>query len=148
MPLNGPALGHLQILLVEDSAEDAELICDMLEQAGVAASFQRVDDEDGLVEVLSSGRCDIVLSDLSMPGFCGMRALELVRGLTGKTVLLVLHDLTLALRYCDRLAVLEQGRLAAFDTPQAVLRSGTLDRVFGVTAHETDFGCCFTPGKG
>lgn len=81
MPLNGPALGHLQILLVEDSAEDAELICDMLEQAGVAASFQRVDDEDGLVEVLSSGRCDIVLSDLSMPGFCGMRALELVRGL-------------------------------------------------------------------
>ena len=51
--------------------------------------------------------------------------LELVRGLTGKTVLLVLHDLTLALRYCDRLAVLEQGRLAAFDAPQAVLRSGT-----------------------
>ena len=50
MPLNGPALGHLQILLVEDSAEDAELICDMLEQAGVAASFQRVDDEDGLRE--------------------------------------------------------------------------------------------------
>ena len=72
--------------------------------------------------------------------------LELVRSLTGKTVLLVLHDLTLALRYCDRLAVLEQGRLAAFDAPQAVLRSGTLDRVFGVTAHETPFGCCFTPG--
>ena len=68
-----------------------------------------------------------------------------MRGLTGKTVLLVLHDLTLALRYCDRLAVLEQGRLAAFDAPQAVLRSGTLDRVFGVTAHETPFGCCFTP---
>ena len=69
-----------------------------------------------------------------------------MRSLTGKTVLLVLHDLTLALRYCDRLAVLEQGRLAAFDAPQAVLHSGTLDRVFGVTAHETEFGCCFTPG--
>lgn len=81
MPLNGPALGHLQILLVEDSAEDAELICDLLQQAGVSASFQRVDDEEGLVQVLTSGRCDIVLSDLSMPGFCGMRALELVRGL-------------------------------------------------------------------
>ena len=73
--------------------------------------------------------------------------LELVRSLRDKTVLMVLHDLTMALRYGDRLAVLEQGRLAAFDTPQAVLRSGTLDRVFGVTAHETDFGCCFTPGK-
>lgn len=81
MPFNGPPLGHLSILLVEDSPEDAELICDLLEEAGVSASFQRVDDEDALVEALTAGRCDIVLSDLSMPGFSGMRALAVVHEL-------------------------------------------------------------------
>lgn len=78
MPRTGPPLGHLNILLVEDSPEDAELICDMLEQSGIDASYQRVDDEDTLVEALSATRFDIVLSDLSMPGFSGIRALEVV----------------------------------------------------------------------
>lgn len=78
MPTNGPPLGQLSIVLVEDSAEDAELIQDMLLEAGLSASFQRVDDESGLLDALSNGPVDIVLSDLSMPGFSGMRALSIV----------------------------------------------------------------------
>lgn len=81
MPLSGTPLGQLAIVLVEDSPEDAELIADMLLEAGISASFERVDDEDGLVELLTARRVDIVLSDLSMPGFSGMRALEVVREL-------------------------------------------------------------------
>ena len=79
MPTNGPPLGQLSIVLVEDSAEDAELIQDMLLDAGLSASFQRVDDESGLLDALGNGPVDIVLSDLSMPGFSGMRALSIVR---------------------------------------------------------------------
>lgn len=61
--------------------------------------------------------------------------LELLRTLAkqGKTVLLVLHDLAQALQYSDRVAVLAEGRLAAFDTPQQLFEQKILDRIFGVT---------------
>lgn len=61
--------------------------------------------------------------------------LELLRTLAdqGKTVLLVLHDLAQALQYSDRVAVLTQGKLAAFDTPARLFEQKLLDDVFGVT---------------
>lgn len=61
--------------------------------------------------------------------------LELLQGLAGqgKAVLLVLHDLAQALQYSDRVAVLAQGKLAAFDTPANLFSSRILDGIFGVT---------------
>ena len=50
----------------------------------------------------------------------------------GKAVVLVLHDLILALEHADQLAVLHQGQLAAHGTPEAVLQSNRLADVFGV----------------
>ena len=37
MPLTGPALGALRILLVEDSPEDAELMSEQMLDAGLEA---------------------------------------------------------------------------------------------------------------
>ena len=51
---------------------------------------------------------------------------------SGKAVVLVLHDLVLALEYADRLAILDHGRLAAWGEPETVFRQGCLDSVFGV----------------
>lgn len=61
--------------------------------------------------------------------------LELLRKLAdqGKAVLLVLHDLAQALQYSDRVAVLANGKLAAFDTPAHLFETKVLDSVFGVT---------------
>lgn len=61
--------------------------------------------------------------------------LEMLRKLAeqGKTVLLVLHDLAQALQYSDRVAVLSQGKLAAFDTPSNLYSADILDKIFGVT---------------
>ena len=53
----------------------------------------------------------------------------------GRAVVLVLHDLPLALREADRIAVFEQGVLLCCDTPEAVFRSGVAERVFGVGVH-------------
>ena len=50
----------------------------------------------------------------------------------GRAVVLVLHDLPLALRTADRLAVLADGRLLCTDTPQRVFESRLLEQVFGV----------------
>ena len=50
----------------------------------------------------------------------------------GCAVLVVLHDLNLAARYCDRLLLLADGNAQALDTPQAVLQPALLEAVFGI----------------
>ena len=60
--------------------------------------------------------------------------LELVRRLCredGRGVLAVVHDLTLAARYCDRLVLLSAGEVAAQGSPGDVLRAGVLSKVYG-----------------
>lgn len=56
--------------------------------------------------------------------------LELVSGLPGAAV--VLHDLNLAARYCDRTVVLDHGRVVAEGTPEEVLTPEILEPVYGV----------------
>lgn len=50
----------------------------------------------------------------------------------GTAVVLVLHDLSLALRFADHVAVLEQGKLVQTGTADAVFSSGILEEVFHV----------------
>ena len=47
-----------------------------------------------------------------------------------KAVLAVVHDLTLAAQYCDRLAMLSEGRLVALGSPQEVLLPQVLASVY------------------
>ncbi len=60
----------------------------------------------------------------------------------GRAVVMVLHDLTLAMRGADDAALLWSGRLAAHGTAEEVYASGALDRVFGVSLRrvETESG--------
>lgn len=50
----------------------------------------------------------------------------------GAAVLVILHDLNLAARYCDRLLLLHNGRPQALDSPAAVLRPEPLKALFGL----------------
>lgn len=61
---------------------------------------------------------------------------------SGKAVAMVLHDLLLALRLADEIAVLREGRLVFFGTAQAFLESGLSRQIFGVRVCclETDHG--------
>lgn len=54
---------------------------------------------------------------------------------TGRTVLVVLHDLNLAARYSDHLVVVQQGRVVAEGLPSDVLEPGLLSEVFDLSAH-------------
>lgn len=56
----------------------------------------------------------------------------------GKAVVLVLHDLPLALSEADRVAVFLDGQMRCCDTPHAVFESGVLDDVFDVNIHSVE----------
>ncbi|RUO78790.1 hypothetical protein CWI84_10655 [Idiomarina tyrosinivorans] len=52
----------------------------------------------------------------------------------GALVLVALHDLSLAARYCDSLVVMEQGKVVAQGEPNQVLSAPLLQRVFAIEA--------------
>lgn len=56
----------------------------------------------------------------------------------GKAVVLVLHDLTLALATADKIAVFNQGRLCCCDSAENVYQRGILEDVFGIKVHCVD----------
>ena len=66
---------------------------------------------------------------------CQLQLMEQAKALAGegKTVALVLHDLTMALGYADSLAVLRDGRCLFQGSPEDVFCSACLDDAFGVT---------------
>jgi iron complex transport system ATP-binding protein len=53
---------------------------------------------------------------------------------SGKLVITVLHDLTMAARFCDRLLLLDGGKLVAEGSPSTVLTADRLAQVYGVQA--------------
>ncbi|MGK9417254.1 heme ABC transporter ATP-binding protein [Pseudomonas cedrina] len=50
----------------------------------------------------------------------------------GAAVMVILHDLNLAARYCDRILLLKAGRPHALDTPARVMQPEPLKAVFGL----------------
>lgn len=48
------------------------------------------------------------------------------------TVIVVLHDVDLAARFCDRLVALRAGQLIADGSPDEIMTSGTLESIYGV----------------
>ena len=57
-----------------------------------------------------------------------------------EAVVIVLHDLTLAASYCDRVVMLDAGLVVASGTPAEVFTPGNIARVFGVRAQVDDVG--------
>ncbi len=69
----------LHILMLEDSATDAELNERLLRKAGLDFDALRVEDRAGFLAALAEFRPDLILADYSLPGFDGLEALGLAR---------------------------------------------------------------------
>ena len=70
-----------------------------------------------------------------------VEVLQLVRRLVvsrGLTVLMIIHDVNLAARFCDELIALKGGRLCRHAPVNEVMRVEVLQEIFGVRLHLLD----------
>ncbi len=66
-----------------------------------------------------------------------------VKGLSekGKTIIMVLHDILLALKISDKIAVMENGIISVCGTPREIMESGITEKIYGVSIKSIDDGC-------
>ncbi len=69
----------IRVLLLEDLATDAKLVERELQASNMAYTLRWVDSRSAFLAAIDSFQPDIVLSDYSMPGYNGMRALLALR---------------------------------------------------------------------
>jgi len=69
----------LQVLIVEDSENDAILMELELQHAGYQTSCTRVQTAEALCSALEKQRWDLIIADYSMPPFDGLSALAIVK---------------------------------------------------------------------
>lgn len=79
----------------------------------------------------------LVLADEPMAGLDPAHAIALMATLrrltaSGRGALVSLHDLGLAMRWCDRIVLMDRGRVVAAGRPDAVLTPARVAEVYGV----------------
>ena len=57
---------------------------------------------------------------------------------SGKTVIMVIHDLNLAMTYSDRIMAMKDGRLISMGTPKEIYEKGVLGELFGIETHYSE----------
>lgn len=125
-------------------ARAREIGAEMLGRVGLAGFEERgVLEMSGgerarvLLARLLATRAPLLVADEPAAGLdpdAQLLTLELLRAeaARGAAVVVTLHDLTLAARFCDRLVVLAKGRVAAEGAPGEALRPEVLRSVFGL----------------
>lgn len=64
-----------------------------------------------------------------------LRCIEKLRTSRGLTIIMVLHDLNLALQSCERLLLMEKGEVILSGTPDQIVKSMELQRVYNHKLH-------------
>jgi iron complex transport system ATP-binding protein len=62
-----------------------------------------------------------------------LRLLRKLNAESGKTILIVLHDLNLACRFCDHVIAMAEGAIVAEGAPTEVVTAELVEKVFGLT---------------
>lgn len=67
----------------------------------------------------------------------------------GAAVLAIIHDLALAMRFADRVVVMNEGRIVANDTPSLALTPDRIGEIFGISVNrvETPDGPLLLPSR-
>src|SRR5690348_3032997 len=74
-----PVKSEIRILMLEDSATDADLVGYALRKGGMDFSLERVETKAGYLRELEHELPDVILSDFSLPAFDGYAALAIAQ---------------------------------------------------------------------
>lgn len=136
-----------------ETKEDYAMMNDALQTAGISHL------KDRLITTLSGGewqmmilaralcqQADIMLLDEPVTGLdishqvSIMGTVKRLAGERGISVVCVLHDLNLALSYCDELVLLKSGEVYAKGEPGDVLTKQNIESVYGTAVHTIELG--------
>lgn len=125
--------------------QDRQIVADSMRVAGVehlahkaARTLSGGERQRVFIAMVLAQRARTVLLDeptTYLDPRAALDVMRLARGLVheqGMAGTVVIHDLPLALRFCDRIAVMDSGRIVAVGTPAEILDQGVLEQVFGV----------------
>lgn len=70
---------QLEVLIIDDSEDDAQLLELEFRHQGLASVFNRVDTREALISSLEKKAWDIALCDYFIPSFSGLDALRIIR---------------------------------------------------------------------
>ncbi|PTN04029.1 iron complex transport system ATP-binding protein [Rhodovulum imhoffii] len=152
-------LGRTPHFRTRPAAQDRAAVADALARMGLAAYAERTalrlsggEQARVLIARALAQEAPVLLADEPIAGLDPAHQLSTMRIFAdlageGRVVLVSLHDLGLAARFCTRLLLLSGGRLVADGPPGAVLTPQNLAHVFGVRAFmaETPDGPVFQP---
>jgi diguanylate cyclase (GGDEF)-like protein len=77
------------LLIIEDSEDDALLLIRALRKGGLTPNYLRVDSKTALTKALENSSWDMVITDHNMPGFSSEQAIQLVNEITPRTPLIM-----------------------------------------------------------
>lgn len=69
----------IKILHLEDSMDDSELICEMIERGKIGYEYFLVENEKEYLKILETEKIDIILCDYGLPEYNGTEALNVAR---------------------------------------------------------------------
>ena len=130
----------LKVLIIDDSENDARLLVRRLEMSGFAPYWSRVETREGLYAALDEGGWQVLLADLTLPGFSGQEALQIWRDLDGPPV----PDVVILDNRMPELSGLEVARLILEERPSQLilLYSAFLDDTVRARAQEIGITRC------
>ena len=137
-----PHLSPWQAISESDEAAvwEAMELCDALDFTGRSATTLSGGERARVM--LARAICvgaPLLLADeptAALDPYHQLQVMELLRSYAqqGAAVLVVLHDLSLAARFCDQAVLLDQGEVSAVGAPEAVLSAERLAAVYHVEA--------------
>ncbi|WP_330383775.1 ABC transporter ATP-binding protein [Romboutsia hominis] len=130
-------------IMERDSKEDFEIVDDALEKVGM------IDFKERSFNTLSGGEQQriILARALAQQTDClvldeptnhldikhQLQLMSIVKGLNIE-VIAAIHDLNIALMYCDKIYVLKDGKIIAYGTPSEVMTKELIKEVYEVDA--------------
>lgn len=126
------------------SENDKRIAAEALEQAGIShlsdkplSALSGGMRQNAYIAMALAQDADYILLDEPTSYLDIAHQLSLMKTLrsladSGKGIITVMHDLPLAFGFSDEIAVVDKGKIAAFDSPENVCESGIIKKIFGV----------------